>query len=111
MSLGINTDEVLGYIAGAVRAEDQRLFRLGTIDPAYSSGQPKVTWDGEGAVTTKDYVHLSSYAPKAGERVLAARVGRTWVVLGRLGTPALIAADTPPASPTVGDIWLDTAGT
>jgi hypothetical protein len=59
-------------------------FRLGTVDPGYASGRPKVTFDGETTLSVKTYPYLSSYTPIAGHRVLLAAMGSTWVVLGRV---------------------------
>ena len=57
----------------------------GTIDPSYSSGDPKVTINGSG-VLTGPYWHLASYTPVAGDLVVLAPIGAmsTYVVLGKL---------------------------
>lgn len=60
------------------------LVRLGTISTGYTSGRPQVQWDGETAPSSRTYPHLASYTPAAGDRVLAVRAGRTWVILGRV---------------------------
>lgn len=64
--------------------DDTDTFRLGTIPDTYSSGRPTITFDGETTTSTKTYPYLSSYAPAANHRVLLARVGHTWVVVGRV---------------------------
>lgn len=58
--------------------------RLGTIDPAYTTGRPKVTFDGESTMSTRTYTYLSPYTPAAGDRVQLDRVGSTWVIQGRV---------------------------
>ncbi|PZN05072.1 MAG: hypothetical protein DIU76_08290 [Bacillota bacterium] len=63
---------------------DGPLVRLGTIPAGYTSGRPQVQWDGETAPSSRTYPYLSSYTPAAGDRVLAVRAGRTWVILGRV---------------------------
>jgi len=60
-------------------------FCLATVDPAWTSGRPRLTFDGETVMSTKNYPYLSPAVFSAGERVLCARVGHTWVVLGRVG--------------------------
>lgn len=40
-----------------------------TIDPAYTSGRPKLIKDGETTVQGKPYPYLSSYTPAANDRV------------------------------------------
>ncbi len=58
--------------------------RLGTIDAAYSSGRPRVLFDGEASLTgiTQTYPYVNSYTPVAGHRVLLLKSGSTWVILG-----------------------------
>ena len=60
------------------------LYRLGKIDPAYSSGRPKIVFDGETTATTKQYPYLSPYAPTAGDRVLLAKVAGSYLILGKV---------------------------
>ncbi len=59
-------------------------FRLGKIDSAYSSGLPKVVFDGDDVATDKTYSHNASYTPVANDRVLLARVGNTFVILCKI---------------------------
>ncbi|WP_306010529.1 hypothetical protein [Bacillus sp. MMSF_3328] len=58
-------------------------FKLGQIDPAYSSGRPRIIFEGETATSVKAYPYLSSYTPVAGDVVLLARVGNSYIVLGK----------------------------
>lgn len=60
------------------------IFLLGTIDPAYVSGRPKIQFDGESTVSIRQYPYLSSYTPVASARVLLAVVGHGAVVLGKI---------------------------
>lgn len=48
---------------------ETKLIRFGKIDPAHISGRPRLIFDGESIVTVKRYNYLSSYNPKAGDRV------------------------------------------
>lgn len=57
------------------------------IDPAYSSGDPKVSING--AALTGPYQHLASYTPAANDAVVVlpivtAAAGATYFVLGKL---------------------------
>lgn len=62
----------------------ETVFRLGKIDPAYSSGRPKIIFDGETTASEKQYPRLASYTPVAGDRVLLAKVAGSYVILGKV---------------------------
>lgn len=64
--------------------EDKRNYKLGTIDSAYSSGRPKIIFDGETVASTKQYPYLGSYTPMASDRVLLLEVGGSYVILGKI---------------------------
>jgi len=74
---------LLDDIALYVRQDPPR-NRIGTIDSAYSSGRPRVLFDGETVLGAKTYPYLASYTPAASQRVLLAPVGRGFVILGRI---------------------------
>ncbi|CAM5794813.1 hypothetical protein [Brevibacillus borstelensis] len=61
-------------------------FRMGTIPASYTSGLPTVQFDGETKASTKRYPFLEGYTPRAADRVLLARVGHGWVVVGKVRT-------------------------
>ncbi|MBB6446451.1 hypothetical protein [Bacillus benzoevorans] len=44
-------------------------LKYGTIDPVYSSGKPRVLFDGEETIGQKTYPYLKWYTPVAGDRV------------------------------------------
>jgi hypothetical protein len=73
-----------------LRVNDQlaRQHRIATIDPAYTSGNPRVTFDGETTLSEREYVCVGTYGPAAGDRVLMAPVGTTYVILGDLAAAA-----------------------
>lgn len=55
------------------------LAKVGT----YTSGAgATLIFDGQTAATTKQYKHLSPYTPEAGARVLVAKIGGSYVILG-----------------------------
>ena len=82
----LHAAEVLNEIKMGVLVEGQDAprFRLGAIASGYTSGRPQVQFDGESSASTKQYPYLDSYTPAADDRVLVARVGKTWVILGKV---------------------------
>lgn len=55
----------------AFKNEDTtRLVRFATIAVDYTSGRPRLVFDGESTPTGKAYPYMSSYTPKAGDRVM-----------------------------------------
>lgn len=60
------------------------IYKLGTIDSAYTSGRPKILFDGGNTVSNKTYPYLSSYTPVAGDRVLMLVTGSTLIILGKV---------------------------
>lgn len=59
-------------------------YKLGTIDPGYSGGRPRIIFDGEDAPSQKKYPYLGSYTPGKNDRVLLLSVSGTYVVLGKV---------------------------
>ncbi|MEV5710184.1 hypothetical protein [Actinoallomurus sp. NPDC052274] len=55
----------------------------GTVDPAYSGGQPKVTLAGDTSLSGP-YQRIASYTPGPGDLVLMLPLGATYVVAGKL---------------------------
>lgn len=81
----------LQSVAGYARAQDggspNKPVKLGTVDPAYSgTGLPKVTFDGEDALSGKEYAY--SYPVRAGDRVALIPVGTTYLIIGAIGGPS-----------------------
>lgn len=64
--------------------EDPSPFRLGNISSTYTSGRPKVLFDGESADSARTYPCLSSYVPAANDRVVLAFIGHVWTVFGKV---------------------------
>lgn len=58
-------------------------FKLGQVASNYVSGRPSIIFEGEDAASLKAYPYLSSYTPVAGDIVLLARVGNSYIVLGK----------------------------
>lgn len=62
--------------------DSPKSFLLGKIDSGYTTGKPKVVFDGETSPSTKTYTYLDSYSPKPNDRVVLAQIGNTPVILG-----------------------------
>lgn len=81
--------DFLSALQGLGQAGLPPVIKLATIDPAYTGYTgypdiplPKVTFDGETTLSTKQYTVLGDYIPVAGDRVLMVPVGRTYVIVG-----------------------------
>lgn len=77
----ISSEELLDITKGSPSKSD---CRLGTIDPTYTSGRPRIIFDGEIAASQKQYPYLSSYTPVANDRVLLERVKGSYIVIGKV---------------------------
>lgn len=62
----------------------QPQYKIGTIDPAYTSGRPKVLFDGEDTLSAKQYPRFSSYTPVAGDRVVLAKMPGGYVIQDKI---------------------------
>lgn len=58
--------------------------KLGYVSSSYTSGRPKIRFDGETADSTKGYPFLESYTPAAGDRVALVLFNHSWVVIGKI---------------------------
>lgn len=80
----ISTDQFLRILNTEIKEETEATFALGSINSGHSSGRPRIMFDSSPDLSVKSYPYLSSYTPVANDRVLLARVGHTWVVLGKV---------------------------
>lgn len=90
--MGMQPLDFLQSIAGFTQSQtsqqsENKPFKLGTIDPEYVVSSfpgtlPKVTFDGEPAVSGKLYPVMSPYWPQPSDRVVLAPVGSTYLILG-----------------------------
>ena len=46
------------------------VVQFAKIDPSYSSGRPRLIFDGEQSVTSKSYPYAGIYDPQANDRVM-----------------------------------------
>lgn len=82
----INKQEFKNIIKEIIREElsNQPGYKIGTI--ASASGKPTIIFAGEDQPSQKGYSYLASYIPAIGDRVLLAKIGGTYVILGKLIT-------------------------
>lgn len=67
-----------------VQSATTGLFRLGRVDPDYSEGRPSIIFSGETVKSGKKYPYLSSYQPKANDKILLVAVGNSYVIIGKI---------------------------
>lgn len=79
-------ETVSGLQRGKQESSADKPYLLGVIDPAYTSGDPKVTFEGELTMSGKQYPFLSSYLPAPSDRVVLAPLGTSYVILGSVGS-------------------------
>lgn len=89
----MDASDLISAIQGMARADLPPDVKLATVDPAYTVGTvadptlPKVTFDGETTMSTKQYPIVSGYVPTASDRVVLVPVGRTYVIIGTVSHP------------------------
>lgn len=72
------------FIDALTRPGQCRTNLLGTIASSYTSGRPRVLFDGESVLGAKVYPVLGSYSPAANDRVLLVPVGTSYVIVGKI---------------------------
>ena len=78
-------EEIRKQIRGGRRKREPRQHVLAMIEDNYSSGRPKVIMEDDPSGTPiGPYPYLSTYSPNAGDRVLMAKTGRKYVILGKI---------------------------
>jgi hypothetical protein len=78
----ITADELVVLIKQL--STNEKAFSLGVIQSDYSSGRPKVKFDGDTTASSKQYPYLSSYTPASNDRVLLANIGGSHVIIGKI---------------------------
>jgi hypothetical protein len=81
-TLGLLRDFAAFAAATKEPSSADRPVRLAVVDSGYTTGWPKVTFEGEGTLSGKQYPHLDSYTPAAGDRVVLVPVGTTYLIIG-----------------------------
>jgi len=74
---GQQLDELQQLFAG------DKAYRMAVVS-SISSGRPYIRFYGENAASQKPYKYLQSYTPTVGDKVLVARVSKTYVILGKV---------------------------
>lgn len=77
-------NQIKQLIAPIAKNLDRQVLQ-GWIDSGYISGKPRVLFPGETTPGAKTYSHLSIYQPKPKEHVLLVRIGRQYVIIGKVG--------------------------
>jgi hypothetical protein len=63
---------------------EDKNFKLAVVAELFPNSTAKVTFDGEEEASEKQYAYLSWYRPTAGDRVMMAAVGGTYIILGKI---------------------------
>jgi hypothetical protein len=63
------------------KEQKEKVIRYARVDHFYESGLPRLVFDGEEKPSIKEYPYLSSYTPKANDRVMLVRN----VIIGKVG--------------------------
>ncbi|RFZ78796.1 hypothetical protein DS742_11845 [Lacrimispora amygdalina] len=63
--------------------EGDKAYRMAVVNNV-TGDRPYIRFYGETAASQKPYKYLASYTPVAGDKVLLARVAKTYVILGKV---------------------------
>lgn len=63
--------------------EGDKSYRMAVVDNI-TGGRPYLRFYGETSASQKPYKYLQSYTPTQGDKVLVARVAKTYVILGKV---------------------------
>jgi hypothetical protein len=77
----INTEDIVKLTEPG---EKESAFRLGTVSALFAHGTAKILFDGEEEASEKEYAYLSNYVPELNDRVLLAKTGGSYVIIGAL---------------------------
>lgn len=77
-------ESVASYSEASRTDSATRTPRLGNVDPAYATGMPKISFDGDNTLSPSGFARLASYTPVANDRVALLPVGNTYVILGKV---------------------------
>lgn len=74
---GEQLDEMSRFFSG------DKPYKMAVVDNV-TGGRPYIRFYGEIAASQKPYKYLQSYTPIVGDKVLVARVAKTYVILGKV---------------------------
>lgn len=58
------------FISAFKNPKQEKTIQFARVDPNYTSGRPRLIFDGETEVSGKAYPYLASYTPAANDRVM-----------------------------------------
>lgn len=62
---------------------EKSVYRMATV-MSVSGGRPIIRFNGETKNAEKKYKYLGSYSPAVGDKVILARISRSYVILGKV---------------------------
>ncbi|ESU71112.1 hypothetical protein T260_15155 [Geobacillus thermopakistaniensis] len=68
------------FISAFMNPKQEKIIQFARVDPNYTSGRPRLIFDGESTVSGKAYPYLASYTPAANDRVMVVK----GVVVGKI---------------------------
>lgn len=68
------------FISAFMNPKQEKVVQFARVDPNYTSGRPRLIFDGESTVSGKAYPYLSSYTPQPNDRVMVVKS----VVVGKV---------------------------
>jgi hypothetical protein len=68
------------FISNFMNKKIEKIVQFARVDPNYTSGRPRLIFDGESTVSGKAYPYLASYTPAANDRVMVVK----GVVVGKI---------------------------
>jgi hypothetical protein len=82
----IDPREFLDGVVAYAAPQNGRGNRMAVIDAAYTTGNPKVTFEGDTTLSTQGFEYIRPYTPVAGARVVMLPIGHTYVIAGSVGS-------------------------
>jgi hypothetical protein len=61
------------FIENFKNPKQEKIIQFARVDPNYTSGRPRLIFDGETEVSGKAYPYLSSYTPQPNDRVMVVK--------------------------------------
>jgi hypothetical protein len=68
------------FISAFMNPKQEKIIQFARVDPNYTSGRPRLIFDGETEVSGKAYPYLASYTPAADDRVMLVK----GVIVGKI---------------------------
>lgn len=68
------------FISNFMNKRKEKVVQFARVEPNYTSGRPRLIFDGETEVSGKAYPYLASYTPQPNDRVMLIR----GVIMGKI---------------------------